>query len=852
MVDIVTLIRRAKRRRENSLQLNGFPDRELPDEIGDLTHLVHLHISGCPNLVSLPNSVGRLTNLQSLSILNGSALQELPESLGSLVRLRSLRLRGTPLRFLPSSLSSLKSLRELSISGSRIRTLPAGMDRLSELRELRIVGSWINTLPNELTALASLESLVMRGNFLAALPASVSNLDRLRVLDVAHNRLNSLPEGAKALSRLDVLDLTGNPRLELPPEILASEPAGILDFYFRSSRRRQLNEAKLLLVGQGGVGKTSLVNRLIDDQFDEREQKTDGIKIRAWPLGGPAPIRVNVWDFGGQEIMHSTHQFFLTKRSVYILVLDARAGERESNLHYWLEMISLYGVDSPVLVVLNKSEDHFDHIDENRLRLDYAGSINFVGFYNISCKTRSGIAMLREDIERTIRSVPHVSDMLPEDYFQVKSELEAKSETRDFITQTEFEDTCSRHGVVDADEQRRLLRFLHDLGSVLHYDDPDQKYNVYDTRVLNPEWVTSGVYKILNDPLLLREGTGVLNKSDLARMLDRNRYPEHRYPFLIDMMRKYELCLEFPDHPARLLVPELLSKNEPDVGWGKPSDVLNFEYHYGVLPRGLVPRFIVRTQHLLTSQATVWRSGAVLVVEDCRVLVRGDVRKSKVFVQVQGEKLNRRRALAVVRDTFASVHLGYGDLNAEAKVPLPRDPAAPPVDYHYLLKLEREGVAQTYFEKAQQPYSVRELLDGVDIKKFDAFLSHTSADKPAVRDLAKRLLKYGVRYWLDEEHLTPGRPWQPELASAIRDCQTVVVLVGPQGIGPWADEEATVALDLAARGQKMLMPVLLPGAPDRDRLPGHFAFLASRTWIDFRSGIDEPSVERMARAIRES
>src|SRR5262249_5669309 len=150
-------------------------------------------------------------------------------------------------------------------------------------------------------------------------------------------------------------------------------------------------------------------------------------------------------------------------------------------------------------------------------------------------------------------------------------------------------------------------------------------------------------------------------------------------------------------------------------------------------------------------------------------------------------RVNRRRALAVVRDTFSSVHAGYGDLDAEAKVPLPRDPGAPPVDYRHLLKLEREGIDQALFEKTSQRYSLRELLEGVDLKKFDVFLSHTSVDKPVVRDIAKRLLTNGVRYWLDEEHLTPGRQWQSELASAIRECQAVAILVGAQGAGPWAE-----------------------------------------------------------------
>ena len=96
------------------------------------------------------------------------------------------------------------------------------------------------------------------------------------------------------------------------------------------------------------------------------------IKIESWMIDPPEDrrrgaegeqVRLNVWDFGGQEIMHATHQFFLTKRSLYLLVLDARQGEIEGNIHYWLKIIQSYGADAPVLVVTNKSETH--HLDLN-------------------------------------------------------------------------------------------------------------------------------------------------------------------------------------------------------------------------------------------------------------------------------------------------------------------------------------------------------------------------------------------------------------------------------------------------------------------------------------------------------
>ena len=104
-----------------------------------------------------------------------------------------------------------------------------------------------------------------------------------------------------------------------------ANPKDILNYYFRIlADRKPLNEAKLILVGFGAVGKTSLVNRLIHNTFDPESKKTEGIQITQWPirLNDAEDIKLHVWDFGGQEIMHSTHQFFLTERSLYLLVYN--------------------------------------------------------------------------------------------------------------------------------------------------------------------------------------------------------------------------------------------------------------------------------------------------------------------------------------------------------------------------------------------------------------------------------------------------------------------------------------------------------------------------------------------------
>ncbi len=128
----------------------------------------------------------------------------------------------------------------------------------------------------------------------------------------------------------------------------------------------------------------------------------------------------------------------------------------------------------------------------------------------------------------------------------------------------------------------------------------------------------------------------------------------------------------------------------------------------------------------------------------------------------------------------------------------------------------------------------------MDPAAFHVFLSHNSADKPAVEELAFRLRKEGVEPWLDKWNLIPGAPWQPAIEDALEDCATCAVFVGPSGLGPWQNEEMRAAIDrrVSRKDGFRVIPVLLPGGQreERSRLP---TFLVATTWVKFRRTLDE-------------
>ena len=256
---------------------------------------------------ALPDYFDRLPKIQNLDVAHNQ-MTALPESLGHLTNLQSLNVAGNKLMALPKSLGQLAQLKRLNIGANQIKSLPGSLSRLTRLQEISAPSNQINEVPE-----------------------FIGKLTHLRVLNLEGNKLTEIHESLRQLASLDGLYLDSNELLDIPKEILGpnlsesgekrtASPASILDYYFRTRRgRRPLNEAKLILVGRGGGGKTCLIKRMVANTFDEHEQETPGIQVQPWEIILPAgdAVRLHVWDFGGQRILHGAHQFFLTERTLY-------------------------------------------------------------------------------------------------------------------------------------------------------------------------------------------------------------------------------------------------------------------------------------------------------------------------------------------------------------------------------------------------------------------------------------------------------------------------------------------------------------------------------------------------------
>jgi len=684
----------------------------MPEGIWRLYKLEELNLSGTL-LFDLPSEIGQLSNLVTLN-LSDTQLTNLPPEIEQLSNLVSLNLSKNQLATLPSQIGKLANLTDINLGANELVDLPIKIWNLINLKTLLLNNNRLINLPPEMGNLVNLTELHLASNEITSLPLEIDNLTHLAILDLNENKLHTLPPCLRNLKELKALGLYGN-LLPIPPEILRkdNEAQVILNYlaWVWDGKRQPLAETKMLVVGQGSVGKTSLIWRLTNNMFSPAETKTEGIAINRWQVTNteigenqPEVLRVNIWDFGGQEIMHATHQFFLTRRSLYVLVLDSRISQEENRVEYWLKIIQSFGGESPVLLVGNKTDQHPLDIDRTGLQKKYP---NIIGILETSAATGAGLEELKSTIAAQVNALPHVRDSIPEAWFNVKAQLEELGHEQNYISQERYEQKCAELEVKDELSQRTLIGFLHDLGIVLHFqDDP----RLEALGILNPQWVTNGVYKILNAHALF-QNKGVLERSMLADILPEDDYPANKRLFIVDMMRKFELCYDIvPDHT--FLVPDLLPKDEQYTGeW---DGALAFQYHYNVLPSSIVSRFIVRMNGFI--HKTVWRAGVVLQKDGNTALVKADTEDRKIYIWVNGAEHTRRDFLYVIRAEFDAIHKTIIKIEAVQKVPHPDYPDLV-LDYEELLKFEQKQIPE--FQRSVKDdiitVNVRQLLNGVRV-----------------------------------------------------------------------------------------------------------------------------------------
>jgi len=553
----------------------------IPDSITRLTNLQSLVLSyNC--LSAIPKSITRLINLQSL-VLSDNRLNAMPDSITRLTNLESLDLCYNSLSAIPDSIIRLTNLQSLYLIDNHFTKIPESITRLTNLESLDLSENSISEIPDSITRLTNLQSLYLRFNSLSEIPDSITRLTNLQSLDLENNQITKVPAAICQLIKLSNLDLSKNPIAEPPLEVV-KEGIEAIRQYFKQIETEGIDylyEAKLLIVGEGGAGKTSLANKIINPDYELcEEDSTKGIEVLHWSFDRTDgnQFNVNIWDFGGQEIYHSTHQYFLTKRSLYLLVADTR--KEDTDFYYWLNVIELLSDNSPILIIKNEKQDRQREINVNQLRGEFE---NLKDVFATNLATNRDLGKILTEAQHQLNQLPHIGQTLPKTWVKVRHALE--NDPRNHINLNEYLQICKDNGFKERKDALQLSEYLHDLGICLHFQD-DEMSPLYQTVILKPKWGTDAAYAVLDNREVIANFGNFSNKA-LAQIWSADEYAG-MHGGLLELMKRFQLCYEIPptiSHRKGIYIaPQLLTENQPEYTWDE-SENLIFRYTYDFMPK---------------------------------------------------------------------------------------------------------------------------------------------------------------------------------------------------------------------------------------------------------------------------
>ena len=670
--------------------------------------LTELNLSNY-QLTSLPSEIGKLTKLTTLNI-SSNELTSLPSEIGKLTKLTTLNISRNQLTSLPSEIRNLTNLNKLDLFENQLTSLPPEIGKLTKLNWLYLSNNQLTFLPPEIGNLTNLTWLHVSNNQLTFVPAEIGNLTKLTELDLFENQITSFRQEIEKLTNLQRIN--GKHVMSLPPEIVDKGVRATFQFLRKLSVEKiEVNEAKLILVGQGDVGKTCLANRLVFSKYIENET-TKGIDISEWRINAPTvkkeSIKLNVWDFGGQEIYHATHQFFLTKRSLYLLVWNARKSKDYEHIYYWLHTIEAFGEESPIILVMSKLNERDEDLNMKDLKEKFP---QIVGLYKVDSKEGSGIPTLNEIISKHSWDLPHMRTPWIGSWFNVREQLEIDG--RDWIDYNEFTKICKSQEL-DQEQIEALDGFLHDLGVIIHFTD---RIGLRDMVILNSDWATKAFYNIL-DTQSVRDRGGILLHSELEQIWDVEIYPQNVYPRLLELMNKFELAYELPDKTSHL-VAELLPTTDPEFEWNE-GESLNFYYCYDFLPAGVMTRFIVLVHQdletLSDGKHLCWKEGAVLQKEGARAFIKVKPLERLIHIKINGD--NKRELLAIIKYQFDHINSSIKKIKITKEIPCNcSDACDHRFNYEQLLMAEKVNKNNVDCPVSWNEVSLSSLLDGYELKE---------------------------------------------------------------------------------------------------------------------------------------
>lgn len=400
-----------------------------------------------------------------------------------------------------------------------------------------------------------------------------------------------------------------------------------------------INEAKVIFLGDGEVGKTYTIKRLlrggeietVENEHLYKTQMTHGIIIKDYSHPD-SNLKIKLWDFGGQAIMHSMHRCFLTERTCYVIMISTRTANQMEQARYWLRNVEAFAAGSPVLIVVNRWGKMTDKIDSHRLKSEFS-NIRDIFYFSAKNSPKEEFMMLERMIYNHAQQLDTCSVEFPAAWDAIRKEINRRSQEQHefYISKNEYHDICRNYGLTDdlstdaGDIRTWILEWFNDLGICFSYHKNRNNRILRNYKVLNPEWLTNAIYMIIMNGNSYAYN-GILTQKSVAMILKHPedgesgdipylegvRYKPFECEYILEVMRNFKLS--FPIENTGEFIPTLCSSETPnnlfDENWeyNDPKRHLCYEMKYTYLPDTVIQRLMVYCQHNLRMDMC-WRHG---------------------------------------------------------------------------------------------------------------------------------------------------------------------------------------------------------------------------------------------------
>jgi internalin A len=594
-----------------NLQLLNLMNNQIADTgfLEKLANLQSLNLSSCG--ITDTSFLTQLKNLQELYLYDNDISD--CSSLRNLTNLQILDLNSNAVLD-TGFLVNLTNLQDLNLNNNKISDC-SSLSKLTNLQGLNLSMNEISDC-SFVEKLVNLSGLQLGSNEISDI-SFLENLTNLQVLRLQYNNISDIDYVKKMcfFLHLEVISFMRNP-LPLPPEILGDLTQ--LRSYFIDSEKgiTEKRTVKLLFLGDGCAGKSTLYQHLktgTTPPLIEINNRTHGIELDNW--AGEIPnIDVKVWDFGGQEVFHSTHRLFLGQRAVYVLVYTKQANKKcakdeQHPLRYWLNFIAEYGRDSTVLLVENLIDGELDETqipDENSLTklvdeykekgIRLNRTIHKIDCRNSTREVKTFKAILQSEIRQLVDDYP--INKFPANWYDLQKKLEYLRVQHKTIDRTTYETIATD---LDVNNAIDLLPYFDKSGIISYYPDLFK-----DQIILQTDWVLEAMYaflKLENNPLENRDGK--IQEDDFAVVWSL-KYTTSEQQLFRSYMLKSELIAEINNsvrygqwpikRKYQYLIPSLFPTCSPDQKtlWNEKDKywAIQFKFTYPAIMQRLQVRVL--------------------------------------------------------------------------------------------------------------------------------------------------------------------------------------------------------------------------------------------------------------------